>query len=69
MMPPKIVPTQQSLSLVHTSVNGSELWLGDYSAATDVGILRRRAIKSGTRMAIQSSLPHHSYRSIQQNCK
>ena len=68
-MPPKIVPTQESLSLLHTAINGSELWLGDYSAATNVGTLRRRAIKSGTRMAIQSSLPHHSHRSIQQSCR
>lgn len=37
----------QPMSLVHTTDEGTELWLGDYYAATDVMKLKQKNIKSG----------------------
>lgn len=38
----------QSMNLVHTTPEGTELWLGDYYAATDLNLLKQKKITSGT---------------------
>lgn len=38
----------QSMNLVHKTSEGTELWLGDYYAATNLALLRQKGIKSGT---------------------
>ena len=43
-MPYKLQP----MNLVHTSKEGTELWLGDYYAATNCNLLKQKNIKSGT---------------------
>ena len=36
-----------SMNMVHRSKYGTELWLGDYYAATNVSLLKQKDIKSG----------------------
>jgi hypothetical protein len=36
------------MNLVHTTAEGTELWLGDYYAATNLKLLNQRSIRSGT---------------------
>ena len=38
----------QSMNLVHTTNEGTELWLGDYYAATDLNLLKQKKITAGT---------------------
>ena len=45
----------QSMSLVHRSEEGSELWLGDYYAATNLQLLKQKNIRAGTAAATQCS--------------
>ena len=45
----------QSMNLVHKTAEGTELWLGDYYAATNLKLLKQREIKSGTLLNIQFS--------------
>jgi hypothetical protein len=42
-MPYKVQP----MNLVYTSKEGTELWLGDYYAATNLNLLKQKNIKSG----------------------
>lgn len=38
----------QSMNLVYTTPEGTEIWLGDYYAATDLNLLKQKRISSGT---------------------
>jgi hypothetical protein len=42
----------QSMNIVHRTKDGSELWLGDYYAASDVSLLRQKNIRSGINRVI-----------------
>lgn len=37
----------QSMNMVHRTKDGTELWLGDYYAATNSNLLRQKNIRSG----------------------
>ncbi len=37
----------QSMNLILKTAEGTELWLGDYYAATKLPLLREKSIKSG----------------------
>ena len=37
----------QSMNMVHRTKEGTELWLGDYYAATNLNLLKQKNIKSG----------------------
>lgn len=37
----------QSMNNVHRSQYGTELWLGDYYAATNTALLKQKEIKAG----------------------
>jgi hypothetical protein len=38
----------QSMNMVHRTNEGSELWLGDYYAASNVSLLKQKNIRAGT---------------------
>lgn len=38
----------QTMNLVYTTPEGTELWLGDYYAATDFNLLKQKKLTSGT---------------------
>lgn len=42
----------QSMNLVYKTGEGTELWLGDYYAATNLNLLKQKEIKSGRRYPI-----------------
>lgn len=42
----------QSMNLIHTTNEGSELWLGDYYAASNKSLLKQKNIRSGTIQSI-----------------
>lgn len=37
----------QAMNMVHRTKDGNELWLGDYTAASNVSLLRSKNIKNG----------------------
>jgi hypothetical protein len=37
----------QSMNLVHKTKDGSEIWLGDYYAASNAQLLKQKSISSG----------------------
>jgi len=37
----------QSMNMVHRTKDGTELWLGDYYAASNTSLLKQKNIKSG----------------------
>ena len=42
----------QPMNMVHRSRYGTEIWLGDYFAATNVSLLKQKDVKSGIEMDI-----------------
>jgi hypothetical protein len=50
----------QSMNLIHLTPEGSELWLGDYYAATKMPLLKENNIRSGAPLSIQSSQPREN---------
>ena len=43
----------QSMNVVYTNTDGNELWLGDYYAATNLDLLKKKNITTGTINLIQ----------------
>lgn len=43
----------QSMNLVHRTKEGTELWLGDYMAASSLPLLRQKNIRHGKIFSIQ----------------
>lgn len=48
MMINRMAYKSQPMNLVHKTKHGTELWLGDYFAASNVSLLKQKDIKSGT---------------------
>lgn len=38
----------QSMNLIHRTKDGKELWLGDYSAASNISLLKQKNINHGS---------------------
>lgn len=47
MMINRMAYKSHPMNLVHKSKHGTELWLGDYFAASNVSLLKQKDIKSG----------------------
>lgn len=44
----------QSMNMIHRTKEGTEIWLGDYMAASNVSGLKQKSINHGTRPFMKS---------------